>query len=349
LRKDEDLEERKLRILSTIIRTYIETGKPVASKMLVYRHRLKISPATVRNIMAELEELGYLTHPHTSAGRIPTDEGYRYYVDILMEEEKVSPSEKRKILTELLEEEWADLDRFLEKSVEVISELTDETALLFYAGAMNTILKKINLIPVSENKLLFIFISDTGDVHHVFIDSQNIFPKNKIVKFLQFINSELATDTIYNLKTKIKQRFLNPEYPFYSIFHDALELFLSALEKIEEHHVYFEGTSKVLMKPEFHNIERLRLLFSALERKRDLIKILKEDLNKEDINIRIGKENTYPFIKNCSIITVKYKIENRSLGVIGVLGPKRLAYGRVISILKYVANILGEVLETSLF
>lgn len=347
--RSKDYEERRRKILFNIIRTYIETAKPVASKALVYRYRLKVSPATVRNIMAELEELGYLTHPHTSAGRIPTDKGLRYYVDLLMQEERITPYEKRRILSELLETQWAELEELLAKSAEVISELTDEAGLLFYAGARQTVLRGVNLIPLSENKLLFIMIGDTGEVHHVFVETRELPAQNKVEKFLRFINEELKDETVLSLKSKIKSRFLVPEYPFYSIFYDLLKLFLSALEKIEKKYLYLEGTSKVLMKPEFQDIERAKLLLNALEEKKEIIRILEQDLYRNEINIHIGEENPCPKIHDCSIITAKYRIGQRSLGTIGVLGPKRMAYGRIISILRYMADILGEAMETSLF
>jgi heat-inducible transcriptional repressor len=344
----EKIEERRRKLLSNIIRAYIETATPVASKNLVYRYRLNLSPATVRNIMAQLEKLGYLTHPHTSAGRIPTDKGYRYYVDTIMQEEQLTPSEKKRILMQLINTQWDEIDRLLEKALEMVTKYTNEMSILLHDRAENIYIEKIDLIYINRYKILFVIVTDSGDVIHLYLENEEL-PSIEVEKFLKFVNSELRGEAFHNLKNKIKLNLISSSNPFYHIFSLPLSLLVDVLDKMVEKEFFYLGTNKIMRHPEFQEIEDLQEFIDMLENKVELIKILEEHLEHSDLNIQIGKENPYHCIHKCSIITARYKFRGRPLGIIGVLGPTRLHYSRIISVVKYVAEVLGQAIESTIF
>lgn len=346
----EKIEERRRKILANIIKTYTETATPVASRTLVYKYRLNLSPASVRNIMAELEKLGYLTHPHTSAGRVPTDKGYRYYVDVIMEEEHLTPSERKRILMQLMNTHWDEINRLLEKALRIVSEYTNEMSILLYNRANNIYVEKMDLIYLNKYKVLFIIITDSGDVLHLFMEDERGFPNvEEMEKFLKFVNAEFRGEPLSNLRNKIKVNLLSSRNPLYQIFSNMLILLINALDKIEQKQFLYEGADKIVRHPEFKDVKILRGIIEMLENKRELVKILEDDIQGSDINIHIGRENPYKCAHNCSIITARYKLKGRPLGTIGVLGPTRMAYSRIISVLRYVADVLGQVMESSIF
>jgi heat-inducible transcriptional repressor len=344
-----EVEERRKRILGGIIRTYIETGMPVASKFLVSKYRLGLSPATVRNIMAELEKLGYITHPHTSAGRVPTDKGYRYYVDMIMEEEQLTPGEKKKILMQLINSQYDEIENLMQQALDVISDYTEQLAILFYNRENSIYVKKIDLISITKNKILAIIITESGDVLHFFLEGEELPQPEKLEKFTTFLNAEFTGLSIAQIKNKIKTRLISSPDPLYGMFSSYLKLFSKILDCIKGKELLYQGTDKLLNFGSRGDIENLSSIVNVLEEKVELIKMLEGDLKKGDVNIHIGRENLYGFMSECSIITAKYKFHGRPLGTIGILGPKRLPYSRVVSVVKYVADVLTQAIEGMLF
>ncbi|MDP8233992.1 MAG: heat-inducible transcriptional repressor HrcA [Candidatus Saelkia tenebricola] len=345
----EKTEERKKKILTSIVKTYIETASPVASKMLVSKYRLDFSPATVRNIMAELEDMGYLQHLHTSSGRIPTDKGYRHYVDTIMETQQLTPSEKKKILMKLINAQWEEMENLLESALNVVSNYTNQMSVLVYYRARNIYVEKIDLIYINKLRILFIIVADSGDVVHLFIEDENLPKIDELSKLLNFVNSELKGEALNDIKNKIKKNLISSHNPFYHVFSNLLILLIEALENIEEKAFLYQGTNKITKCPEFNNVSVLHNIIDMLEKEVELVKMLESDFKGSDISIHIGRENPYQCAHNCCIISAQYKLKGRVLGTIGVLGPTRLPYGRTVSVVKYVSEILGQALESALF
>lgn len=344
----EKIEERKRKILFSTVKTYIETAVPVASKTLVYKFRLNLSPATVRNIMANLEESGFLVHPYTSAGRIPTEKGYRYYVEIVMHEEQLTPFEKKNILMQLINSQWEEITVLLEQALQIVSKYTDEMGILLYNRAQNIYVEKIDLIYINKYKILFIIVTDSGDVLHLFLEDETL-PKIEVDKFLKFVNSEFKDEALHNIKNKIKVNLMSSHNPLYHIFSSPVTLLMNVLDKIEDKEFLYFGTNKILKHPEFRKVANLHKLINMLENRIELITLLESHLEQSDINVQIGKENTCQDFQDYSIITARYKSRGRPLGIIGVLGPKRLPYSRIISVVRYVAEVLGQTIETAIF
>ena len=343
------IEGRKKKILAGIVKTYIETAMPVASKALVSKYRLDFSPATVRNIMVELEEVGYLKHLHTSSGRVPTDKGYRYYVDAIMEKQQLAPSEKKRILMRLINAQWEEMENLLENALSVVSNYTNQISLLVYYRARNIYVEKIDLIYINNFKILFIIVADSGDVIHIFIEDENLPRIEELSKFLNFVNSELKGEALNNIKNKIKANLISSSNPFYHVFSNLLNLLIGALVNIEDKAFLYQGTNKIIKYPEFNNIGVFHNIIDMLERKVELIKILESGFKNSDITICIGRENPYQCAQSFCIISAQYKLRGRVLGTIGILGPTRLPYSRTVSVVRYVSEILGQVLESTLF
>ncbi|OQX84188.1 MAG: heat-inducible transcription repressor HrcA [Candidatus Omnitrophica bacterium 4484_49] len=344
-----EVEERRRKILAGIVRTYIETGMPVASKLLVSKYRLGLSSATVRNIMADLEKLGYITHPHTSAGRVPTDKGYRYYVDMLMEEEQLTPVEKRKILMQLLNSQYEEIENLMEEALDIVCNYTRQLSFLFYNRENSIYVEKINLIPITRNKILVVIITESGDVLHFFLEGEELPLHEKLEKFTNFLNSEFKGLSITNIKGKIKTKLISSPDPLYSMFSSYLKLFYKILDSIQGKQLLYQGTKNLVDSGLSGDILNLSSILTALEEKTGLIKLLEGDLKKGDINIYIGEENLCNFISECSIITARYKLHGKPLGTIGILGPKRIYYSRVVSVVKYVADVLTQAIEGMIF
>ncbi len=342
-------EERMEKILTGIVKTYIETAMPVASKALVCKYRLKISPATVRNIMAELEGLGYLKNLHTSSGRVPTDKGYRYYVNMVIEEEQLSPSEKKKILMHIINTQWDEIERLFTHALQVVTEYTNQASVLLYHRIRNVYVEKIDLVYINKFKILFIIIADNGDVFHLFIENENIPSVDELRSFLKFVNRELQGQSLFEVKNYIKRKLISLDDSFYRLFSSLFNLLIKSLDNMDEKAFMYFGVNRIIQYPEFRDIDVLERVIKFLEEESGLIKIMEGDIGGSDVNIHIGGESPLMDIENCCILTSKYKVKNRALGTIGVLGPTRIPYARSISVVKYVSDVLTQALESAVF
>jgi heat-inducible transcriptional repressor len=342
-------EERKERILTGIVKTYIETAMPVASKALVYKYRLKISPATVRNIMSELEELGYLKNLHTSSGRVPTDKGYRYYVNMVMDQEQLSPSEKKKILMHIINVQWDEVERLFMNTLQLVTKYTNQPSLLIYQRVRNVYVEKIDLVYINNFKILLIIIADNGDVLHLFIEDENIPSIDELGSFLKFANRELQGQSLFEIKNYIKRKLISLDDSFYRLFSPLFNLVIASLEKMDEKIFMYFGVNRIIQYPEFRDIDILEKIMNLFEEGSILNKIMENDINASDINIHIGAESNYIDIENCCLVTSRYKVKNRALGTIGILGPTRIPYARSISVIKYISDVLTQALDSAVF
>ncbi len=342
-------EERMEKILTGIVKTYIETAMPVASKALVYKYRLKISPATVRNIMSELEGLGYLKNLHTSSGRVPTDKGYRYYVNMVMDQEQLSPSEKKKILMHIINVQWDEVERLFMNALQVVTKYTNQPSLLVYHRVRNVYVEKIDLVYINKFKVLFIIVADNGDVLHLFIEDEHIPSIDELSSFLKFANRELQGQSLFEIKSYIKRKLISSDDSFYRLFSSLFNLIINSLDKMDEKIFMYFGANRIIQYPEFRNVDILEKVMNLIEEGSVLTKIMESDINGSDINIHIGEESESMDIKNCCIVTSKYKVKDRALGTIGILGPTRIPYARSISVVKYVSDVLTQALDSAIF
>ena len=333
----EELDLRKRKILRAIIEDYITTAEPVGSRTLSKGHDLGLSPATIRNEMADLEEMGYLVQPHTSAGRIPSEKGYRLYVDELVENCELSISEMRKI-REALDVRIKNVSDVMKIASGIISELTDYTTVAISAGQSGMFLKAVQVVPVEAGKVLVFVVLEDETLHNKFIEIDESISASDIINLSNIINSELAgkkfnRETFEEATEKIIGNKIDRE-KMETIFQGII----SCMENAQTTHVYMDGAINMLNHPEFSDIIRAREFLEMMQHEDKMIKLLTENMTEGGIMVKIGTENVFDEIKDCSVVTATYSINDVVIGSIGIIGPTRMQYGKVISSMNAIKN-----------
>ncbi len=322
------LSKRKEALLKLIVEEYIKTARPVSSKSLI--ENLKCSSATIRNEMSELEEEGLLEKTHISSGRVPSESGYRYYVDNIMKPKEITGDDMLKLQT-VFHNKSLVLDDAILRSMEIISELTNYTTIVLGSTSNQNLVNKIEVVPMSDNKLIALLITDQGHVEHRNVIIDGHVSTNEIKKTVEIIN-KLIVGTPINEVSKVLEFEIKPVINKYVEQHEALyNAFYNAFNDFKENtDVRVKGTSNILKQPEFDNADKIRDIISKFEDKTIVNQIKEED---NGINIYIGSENS--FDDDVTIIKTKYSY-NGEEGTIALIGPKRMEYDRVIALLDYI-------------
>ena len=339
------LRERDHSILQAIISSYIETGEPVGSRFLSKKFNISLSPATIRNIMADLEEMGYLNQPHISAGRVPTDKAYRFYVDCLIK----GPGPKEEGMSRFMgitpSREFQP-GTLMRETSRALSNLSRYIGLVLAPPFINTLLKHVEFIKLRENQILVVLVSQEGIIQNKVIRTEREYTKGELDKIGSMLNEKYSKQPLSEVREKILEEMTEEKNLYDSLLERAMKLAEEALHlERQEGDIYMEGTSNVLSLPEFADVEKMKALFKAFEEKTRLIDLLDRCLDAEGVKIFIGAENPYNDMHDLSLITAPYKKDGRVFGVIGVLGPTRMKYGRVIPIVDHTARYLSRLLS----
>ncbi|WEK53080.1 MAG: heat-inducible transcriptional repressor HrcA [Candidatus Cohnella colombiensis] len=329
------LSERQRMILSAIVDDYIRSAEPVGSRSISKRDDVAFSPATIRNEMADLEELGLLEQPHTSAGRIPSIKGYRYYVDHLVTLGDASEHDVRKIRTFFAEKinHWEGV---IGHAATILSQLTNYTSIVLGPEMFSTTLKHFQLVPINEMSAVAIIVANTGHVEHRTIsipDGMSMDDMNKIVNLL---NEKLTGVPFYRVKAVLHSEIAKELSRYVDHCDEIIALLEATITEDQEPKVHFSGASNMLTQPEFKDVDKAKSILDTLEETQLLMQLFQS--NPAGIQVRIGTENAVEAINNCSLITATYSFEGQSLGTIGILGPTRMEYGKVISLLDYLSK-----------
>ncbi|MGB9839243.1 heat-inducible transcriptional repressor HrcA [Thermovenabulum sp.] len=336
------LDERKIKILRAIIDDYIATAEPVGSRTIARKYRMGISPATIRNEMADLEELGYISQPYTSAGRIPSDKGYRFYVDFLMNCKKLDEKDIF-IINQLLKKRIRELEDFIEDTSKTISNLTNYTALILGPELNNSFLKHIEIIKIENKKGLVVIITNLGNVVHQIIDIPDGFKDNELTRISNLLNTFLKYKTIDEITPELMENVKHEIIEHEEVICILMNILIETLNQFREGgKVYYFGSSKMLDFPEFRDLDKARSFLSLLEEEDLISNILKSITKPNKISISIGNENPWKELQDYSIITTNFSIDNNNLYILGVLGPTRMDYSRVVTILKELVESLKE-------
>ncbi|MCM8811661.1 MAG: heat-inducible transcriptional repressor HrcA [Candidatus Omnitrophica bacterium] len=333
------LKSRSHKILEAIILTYAESATPVGSELLWERYDFQVSPATIRNAMAELESLGLITHPHTSAGRVPTDLGYRYYVDILMEPKRLTPQDEEKIrqLGSLGAEEPVE---FLKQAAKTLSDLTQVAAIVLVPLLSDSSFRLLKLIPLGPDEVMAVLITGEGIVKHALLDFGELTETGLLEELESFLNGELAGMPLSKIPSYLES--LTQQYaekPISAMLIRTAQNLLARPPFLEQNTtLLLEGASKILHAPEFKDIEKARRLLSALENREGLVDILKRDLAGDEVKVHIGFENKGQFLEDCTIAAAPYRLRSGIAGALGVMGPTRMDYPRVTTLLTRMAQ-----------
>ena len=336
------LDDRKLKILQAIIDDYINTAEPVGSRTIAKKHELGLSSATIRNEMADLEEMGFLEQPHTSAGRVPSDKGYRLYVDQLMKINDLSDSEIEKIKN-AMDIRINELSQIIRNASVVMSQFTKYTSMAVTPQIKRSVLKAVQVVPIETGKALVIVVTDSNIVRNNLIRIPDKVTPDFIIQVSNMLNDKLKGYTLEMLK----RNFLNGEAEqLTSLPYDLMRPILDGIEEliklIDQPEVYLEGTTNILNFPEFKEVQKAKEFLSLLDEKKLMSEILNTNSNKNDIVIQIGNENLIHGIKDCSLVTASYSLDDYVIGAIGIIGPTRMEYSKVVSSLNYIRNKINQ-------
>ncbi len=339
------MEERKKKVLEAIIRDYIATAEPVGSRTISRKYNLGVSPATVRNEMADLEEMGLIEQPHTSAGRIPSQIGYRYYVDYLMEKQSVTNEVKKYIRTNLAHQIRAQ-KKLVWGAVKLLSQITNYAALLIVPAYSQNVLSHIQLLPLADNRLVLILVLDNGHVEHQVLEIQKALSQKEIAELSDMLRQALCGLTVDQWKQMNIQALSSQWHSRIDLLREIMDSIEDALTVEYEQKLYLSGALNIMNQPEFKNVEKVKGVLSLLEEQQimeDLM--LKSGEGPRNISIRIGTENPYEDLSACSLVTATYQLNGKVIGTVGVLGPTRMEYSKTVGLLEYMSDLLTEALK----
>ncbi len=340
----EELNERSRRILEAIVEDYIGTAEPIGSRAVTRRHQLGLSPATVRNVMADLEEMGYVISPHTSAGRVPTDKGYRFYVDTLLQVGQLDPQQKI-LIEQHYRLDGLRVDERLREAGKVLSAISSYAGVVMIPRFTSTVFRHIEFLKLSQGKLLVIFVSRSGLVQNKVIETETPISQHELEQVSNYLNQTLTGLSIREIKDKIIRDMAEEKSTYDQLLRRALELSREALcEEIGEQ-IFIEGACNILEQSEFKDLERMKRLFRAFEQKSLLMELLDKSQRAKGVQIFIGSESEYSEIEGCSLITASYSSSRGTIGTLGVIGPSRMNYSQVIPVVDYTARLVSQMLE----
>ena len=338
-------DDRKREIFATIVKDHIATGQPVGSFALARQSRENLSSATIRNICAELEDEGYLTHPHTSAGRLPTDRGYRFYVDNFIGSTKLSKSDAAKINERLLDEEsLANPELLMERTSRLLSQLSHNVGIVISPASSRDILQHIEFVKLPDSRILAITVSSAGRVQDRVIRIEGEFTQDELNATSRYLVENFQGWTLAEIRDELLVRMSEEKALYDQFLRNAVLLCSQSLQEGDNPDVFIEGASNIISKPDFADTERMRALFKMFEQKSRIVKILNECIESatlEMVAVRIGSENRVAGLRGCTVIASPCVYPGgAAAGSIGVVGPTRLEYDRLIAVVDYVAKLL---------
>jgi heat-inducible transcriptional repressor len=338
------LNERKQKILKAIVRDYIATAEPVGSRTISRKFELGVSPATIRNEMADLEELGLIEQPHASAGRVPSDKGYRYYVDYLIDDAELSESQRERI-----DRNFAggvsEAREVIESASKLISQITNLTAIVTGPHNLNSALQKLYFLPYQAGQAILVTVKDNGQVENNIVDIGEDATTEELQALASLFNEKIGVTKVRDLSRSFLQEIYRELSQKRRMIDGVVGILGRVLhESAGAEKVYLGGALNMLNHPEFKDLEKMRLFLEVFEEDNKLKSLFTHA--EDGTRVRIGGENADEVFQNCSIITATYHINGKQIGSVGVLGPTRLDYGKTIAIVDYLTKSLTEILSS---
>lgn len=336
-----DFIERQNKVLEIIISSYVHSAIPVGSRTV--SKMLGFSSATIRNIMADLEELGYITHPHTSAGRIPTDKGYRCYVGSIMRLKDINKREARRI-EEKYRLKRKNIEDIIKKTADILSDVTHQTGIVLFPKFKRSVFKHIDLISTGRKKVLVVLIMSACVVKTSLIDTKEDLEKNLDV-ISNLLNSDYFGLTLDEITQRLIKRLKEVRDSLYYVVKEASHIINSMLELLREDELYLGSPSCLLSQPEFEDMRSAREVLQIFENKSALSRILEDDLDRKGVVVYIGKENKNKEMQNFSILTSGYRAGDELIGRLGIIGPTRMEYQSLIPAVNYISETVTRMLS----
>ena len=340
---DVELSPRSRQILEAIVEDYIATAEPVGSSAVARRHALTLSSATVRNVMANLEEMGLLTSPHTSAGRIPTEKAYRFYVDSLVGLRQVSREEKRQIIRRC-RQSGAGLPEILKETSRTLSSLSNYMGIVVAPSFTADIFRQIEFLRIGHRRVLAILVSTNGLVQNRLIETVDDIPENDLLRMSNYLNELMQGLTISQARERILAEMKSEKVQYDTMMSQALHISEQAVSAGGEE-IFVEGQTRILDQPEFSDAGRMKEIFRAFEQKGQMLQLLNRCMNADGVQIYIGSETPVSQSAGVSLVTSRFVTANNTVGLLGVIGPTRMGYSSVIPIVDYTARLVSRLLS----
>ncbi|MGZ8136243.1 MAG: heat-inducible transcriptional repressor HrcA [Methylococcaceae bacterium] len=338
------LNERSLQLLKTLIERYISDGQPVGSRVLSKDSELNLSPATIRNVMADLEDLGLVQSPHTSAGRVPTIRGYRLFVDSLLTVKPLNSQDLTRLHEGLLTRE--DMSDAVGVASRLLSELTQMAGVVTLPKRELVFLRHIEFLPLSHNRVLVIFVTNEQEVHNKIIHTDKVFSSSELQQAANYLNSVYRGRSLVAVREAILKELQDDQERMNQGMLDAIKIAQLTFEANTDKDDYVvTGETNLLGFSELSDRDHLKKLFEAFSQKQTIIHLLDQSMKSEGVQIFIGKESGYQAFDQCSLVTSSYSVNDQVVGVLGVIGPTRMAYEKIIPFVDVTAKLLGVALN----
>ncbi len=338
------LGDRRAQILRALVSHYVTSGEPVGSKTLVDRYRLGVSAATVRNELAALEDAGFIYQPHTSAGRIPTDAGYRFFVDRFATDGKLPEKEARRVRSFFIEPRW-ELEDALRQTASLLSTLTHHAAVVFAPALERSTVRHLDLVLLPADRAMLVIVTDTGRVENHVIRVADSVDEVQLSNAADMLNRVLTDLPLEQVPTQIAEELSRFPLELREVAGAVASTLADELAQRDSQHVFLEGTSNIVDEHKFADLETVRQVIEALEHRRLLLEVLADAFSIDRVSIRIGAENPVEEMRSCAVISAPYNLEGVAIGSLGVVGPTRMDYRRTIAAVHEVASSLGRMLS----
>ncbi len=338
-----DLNERSLHLLKTLVERYIHDGQPVGSRVLSKDSGINLSPATIRNVMADLDDLGLIHSPHTSAGRVPTVKGYRFFVDSLLTVQPIESQTVNQLSSELKEADNADA--VVGRASQMLSEVTKMAGVVTLPKRDVLCLRHIEFLPLSNTRVLVIFVTNEQEVHNKIIQTSKQFSEAELVQAANYLNSVYSGRSLAAVRQAVFDDFQQDQQKVNQGMVDAVNIAQQAFDQQPAEDYILTGETNLMGFNELSDMRHLKQLFDAFSQKQGVIHILDQCLLADGVQIYIGEESGYQAFDQCSLVTSSYAINDETVGVLGVIGPTRMAYEKVIPFVDMTAKLLGSALN----
>jgi heat-inducible transcriptional repressor len=340
------LSERMRRILGIVVEDYTSTGEPVGSRTIAKKSDLSLSPATIRNTMADLEELGLLAHPYTSAGRIPTEKGLRFYIDYLLNIHELSDQEQQIIRSRCAIQQVEPVDLFRETS-RILSLSSHYLGVVCAPRMSLVVLQHIEFVKLRRHLVLVILVSTTGLVHNRVVEVEEDFSQSELDHLSDHLNGFVTGLSLHHVRETLIEQMRQEKSAYDHLLEQALNLKERTASLPNETDVFIEGRVNIFKEPEFADVSRMSDLFRAFEEKATMVRLLDRFMSPSGVRIAIGSENKVQEMEECSLVVSTYGCGGEVVGALGVIGPRRMNYSKVIPLVDYTAKLITEILETS--
>jgi heat-inducible transcriptional repressor len=339
-----NLNERSQQLFKVLVEHYINDGQPVASKTLSNDEQINLSPATVRNVMADLEDLGLIISPHTSAGRIPTPQGYRLFVDNLVTVKPLRGKEVESLRKEMGIDD--SQEALITRASSLLSGMTSMAGVVTIPRREAVILRHIEFLPLTSNRILVILVINEQEVQNRVIHTERAFSASELTQTANYLNQEFMGKDLSHIRQSVLDSMKQERDDMQHIMKMAIQMTDNVVNDQNHEDYVMAGQTNLMDYAEMADMEQLRQLFDAFNTKRDVLHVLDQSIQAEGMQIFIGEESGYSAFESCSVITAPYKVSNEVVGVLGVIGPTRMAYDRVIPLVDVTAKLLGTLLSS---